>query len=193
MSFGQLYFEVLSPLLVWLSLLAFQFHWNWSTFPLQQYQSLKLRCVSRRQQADGFCFIIYSASRFLLVGELDHLYLKLLLKCVCYFWSLYCRFLAPLFMFSVVLCVLIVMASYCCPWSLCSAHSSLQPEILLLHILQLWLSKYFFSKLFRSWKVFLSPSIMADNFAWYSSLGWPSEIQDSECIAPGFSGFQSFH
>jgi hypothetical protein len=54
-----------------------------------------------------------------------------LLKRVCKLWSSCCRSLVVVFMFSVVLCALVIMSLHFFPQPLGYSHSSLQPEILL--------------------------------------------------------------
>lgn len=100
----------------------------------------KLKCVSCRQQINGFCFLICPVSMCLLIGELRSLIFKVLIE-------IYVVTIV-LFIFSDcalrgTLCsndYIFIFPSQ----SLCYAHSSLQPKYLFLYFLYVWIVGYTF-------------------------------------------------
>ncbi|ERE84087.1 hypothetical protein H671_2g6234 [Cricetulus griseus] len=104
--------------------------------------SLKLRCVSCKQQKDGFCLRIHSVSLYLFMGKLRPLTFRDI--------KVHCSLV--LVWFGFILCSL--------GWSFpsrtfCSAG---------------FVDMYCLN-LFLSWKILFSPSILIESFAGYSILG----------------------
>lgn len=94
--------------------------------------------LSFLQTIDGFCFLIHSVI-LSFDWRIEALIFKVIIE-ICVNCSYFVIFSV---VFSLIICVLIIVAFHFFPQSISYAHSSLQPKILL-HFLYIWFVEYNF-------------------------------------------------